>query len=41
MKGCLYNQNVGEMIKQTNGLKLVKEVAFAAGLFRSFVCNKV
>lgn len=40
-KGCLYNQNVGEMIQQTNGLKLVKEEAFAAGLFRSFVCEKI
>lgn len=40
-KGCLYNQNVGEMIQQTNGLQLEKEVAFAAGLFRSFTCQKI
>mmetsp|Transcript_13117 Transcript_13117/g.31903 ORF Transcript_13117/g.31903 Transcript_13117/m.31903 type:complete len:293 (-) Transcript_13117:400-1278(-) len=40
-KGCLYNQNVGEMIQQTKGLRLEKEVAFAAGLFRSFACQKI
>ncbi|KAL9190446.1 hypothetical protein ACHAXT_007657 [Thalassiosira profunda] len=39
-KGCVYNQNVGEMIRQTRGLELVEEEAFAAGLFRSFVCQK-
>ncbi|KAL3792409.1 hypothetical protein HJC23_001527 [Cyclotella cryptica] len=39
-KGCLYNQNVGEMIQQTESLRLLKEDACAAGLFRSFVCEK-
>ncbi|KAL7516029.1 hypothetical protein ACHAWX_001087 [Stephanocyclus meneghinianus] len=40
-KGCLYNQNVGEMIKQTEGVRLLQEDAYAAGLFRSFVCEKL
>jgi len=39
-KGCIYNQNVGEMIRHTEGLHLAKEEAFAAGLFRSFTCQK-
>jgi hypothetical protein len=38
--GCVYNQNVREMIQQTNGLHLVKEDEFAAGFFRSFVGQK-
>ena len=38
--GCVYNQNVGEMIQQTKGLKLAREEAFAAGLFRVFICQK-
>jgi len=40
-KGCIYNQNVGEMIRQTKGLQITKEEAFAAGLFRSFTCQKI
>ncbi|KAL7464935.1 hypothetical protein ACHAXS_005268 [Conticribra weissflogii] len=39
-KGCLYNQNVGNMIGETMGLKLMKEEKFAGGIFRSFVCAK-
>ncbi|KAL7531160.1 hypothetical protein ACHAXR_003876 [Thalassiosira sp. AJA248-18] len=39
-KGCVYNQNVGEMIQQTKGLKIAKEEAFAAGLFRAYTCQK-
>jgi ubiquinone/menaquinone biosynthesis C-methylase UbiE len=39
-KGCVYNQNVGEMIHRTRGLKLLHEEPYAAGLFRSFVCAK-
>ena len=40
-KGCLYNQNVGEMIQQTDRLELMREEAFAGGLFRSFTCRKI
>ena len=40
-KGCLYNQDVGKMIQQTDGLKLLREEAYTAGLFRSFICEKV
>jgi len=40
-KGCLYNQDVGKMIRQTKGLQLVKEEAFAGGVFRSFVCQHI
>lgn len=39
-KGCVYNQNVGEMINRSNGLRLEKEESFTAGLFRSFICTK-
>lgn len=39
-KGCVYNQNVGEMIRKTKGMRLEKEDSFAAGLFRSFVYTK-
>jgi methyltransferase OMS1 len=39
-KGCLYNQDVGKMIQRTPGLKTLREEAYAAGLFRSFVCQK-
>jgi methyltransferase OMS1, mitochondrial len=39
-KGCVYNQNVGEMINTSKGVRLEKEESFAAGLFRSFMCTK-
>lgn len=39
-KGCVYNQNVGEMINKSKGMRLETEESFAAGLFRSFVCTK-
>ena len=39
-KGCLYNQDVGNMIQRTGELKLLKEEAYSAGLFRSFICEK-
>jgi len=39
-KGCVYNQNVGEMIDKSKGMRLETEESFAAGLFRSFVCTK-
>ncbi|KAL7550642.1 hypothetical protein ACHAWF_016362 [Thalassiosira exigua] len=38
--GCVYNQDVGAMISGTEGLKLMNEEKYAAGLFRSFVCRK-
>lgn len=40
-KGCLYNQDVGKMIRETKELQLVKEEAFAGGVFRSFICQHV
>ncbi|KAL3806961.1 hypothetical protein ACHAXA_011378 [Cyclostephanos tholiformis] len=40
-KGCLYNQDVGRMIRQTEGLRLIREETFAAGFFRSFICQKI
>ncbi|KAL7456755.1 hypothetical protein ACHAWC_010248 [Mediolabrus comicus] len=40
-KGCVYNQNVSQMISGTKGMRLEKEDSFAAGLFRSFECTKV
>jgi len=38
-KGCVYNQNVRAIIEATPGLKVEREEAFAAGLFRSFECS--
>ena len=37
-KGCVYNQNVRAMIEKS-GLRVVEEEAYAAGLFRAFVCH--
>jgi len=39
-KGCLYNQNIGQIIGETKGLKVVREEKFAGGVFRSFVGEK-
>lgn len=38
-KGCVYNQDVRAMLDATQGIVVEKEVAFAAGLFRSFECS--
>jgi methyltransferase OMS1, mitochondrial len=39
-KGCVYNQDVSSMIKETSSLKIVNETIFLTGLFRSFECIK-
>ena len=39
-KGCVYNQDVTNMLKATQGLEIMHEEAFAAGLFRSFEVAK-
>jgi methyltransferase OMS1 len=39
-KGCVSNQNVGGFIRGADGLELLSEELFAAGLFRSFVCRR-
>ena len=39
-RGCVYNQDVTDMIQKTPGLTIEKEDAYAAGLFRSYVCLK-
>jgi methyltransferase OMS1, mitochondrial len=39
-KGCVYNQNLEEIILQTKGLNIENEQLYAAGLFRSYVCSK-
>jgi ubiquinone/menaquinone biosynthesis C-methylase UbiE len=39
-KGCVYNQDVQALIKATQGLTIVKETSYVAGLFRSFICVK-
>jgi len=40
-KGCVSNQNVGGFIRNIDGLEIVSEDLFAAGLFRSFVCKRI
>mmetsp|Transcript_11272 Transcript_11272/g.15866 ORF Transcript_11272/g.15866 Transcript_11272/m.15866 type:complete len:309 (+) Transcript_11272:46-972(+) len=39
-KGCVYNQNVIQLIKSIGTLGILEEEAYAAGLFRSFTCTK-
>ena len=38
-KGCVYNQDVTEMIQSTDKLRILEEKSYAAGLYRSFVCS--
>lgn len=38
-KGCIYNQDVAEMIQSTGKLQIMEEKSYAAGLYRSFVCD--
>lgn len=40
-KGCLYNQDVSKMIQSTQGLKIVQEDLYAAGVFRGYQCQVV
>jgi len=40
-KGCVYNQNVGALIRQTGTLEVSDETLYAAGLFRSFDCSRI
>lgn len=37
-KGCVYNQDVKYLIQSIDGLNIVSQNSFAAGLFTSFVC---
>jgi methyltransferase OMS1, mitochondrial len=37
-KGCLYNQDVGTLIRKTGLLAIRQEQAYSAGLFRAFEC---
>jgi methyltransferase OMS1, mitochondrial len=39
-KGCVYNQDVSDMIQATPGLRIVETTAFAGGVFRSYRCCK-
>ena len=39
-KGCVYNQNVVQLINSIGTLEIKAEEAYAAGLFRSFECAK-
>jgi methyltransferase OMS1, mitochondrial len=38
-KGCVYNQNVSELIRSSGALEIEREDQYAAGLFRSYVCT--
>lgn len=39
-KGCAYNQDVPALIQSTKRLQIASETRYAAGLFRSFECQK-
>ena len=40
-KGCVYNQNVRQMLEQQpSQLRLVQETSYASGLFRAFVAQR-
>ena len=39
-KGCVYNQNVKQMIGTIDELVIVQEISFLSGLFTSFTCQK-
>lgn len=39
-KGCVYNQDVGAMIRETGRLTIMEETAFLAGLFRGYICTR-
>ena len=38
-KGCVYNQDVAKMIKDTKGMVIENETQYAAGLFRAYKCS--
>jgi len=40
-KGCVYNQDVSKMIRSTGTLEIRQEIPYAAGLFRSFICERL
>lgn len=37
-KGCLYNQDVKQLIQSTKGLDIIEEKEYLAGIFRSYEC---
>lgn len=39
-RGCIYNQNIRQLIQSNKRLQIVDETEFAAGLFRSFRCTR-
>jgi methyltransferase OMS1 len=39
-KGCVYNQNVGAMLRESTHLEIVGSKSYAAGLFQSFDCRR-
>jgi ubiquinone/menaquinone biosynthesis C-methylase UbiE len=39
-KGCVYNQDVGALIKNTQGFEIERETSYVAGLFRAYLCVK-
>jgi ubiquinone/menaquinone biosynthesis C-methylase UbiE len=39
-KGCVYNQDVGALIRRTSHLEINAETLYAAGLFRSYECSR-
>jgi ubiquinone/menaquinone biosynthesis C-methylase UbiE len=40
-KGCVYNQDVSKIIKETGGVEVVEENLYAAGIFRGYKCQVI
>eukprot|EP00977_Amphora_coffeiformis_P021129 scaffold8832_cov139-Amphora_coffeaeformis.AAC.4 len=40
-KGCVYNQNVGNMLAETTGLRIRQQQSYATGLFRAFTVERI
>lgn len=40
-KGCIYNQDVGNIIRQSGVLRIEQEILYSAGIFRLFKCTRM
>ena len=40
-RGCIYNQNIRELIQANDRIQIIDETEYATGLFRSFRCTRI